>query len=67
MAQTPDPGAAPEFGESGWRSAIRRSMQELVRDRCSMTAGSLAYLRPLRRVMRTHVKGPHAWVAATGT
>jgi hypothetical protein len=42
-------------------------MQELVRDRCSMTAGSLAYLRPLRRVMRTHVKGPHAWVAATGT
>jgi uncharacterized BrkB/YihY/UPF0761 family membrane protein len=25
MAQTPDPGAALEFGESGWRNAIRRS------------------------------------------
>jgi uncharacterized BrkB/YihY/UPF0761 family membrane protein len=43
MAQPPDPGAALEFGERRWRNAIRRSLQEFVRDRCSMTAGSLAY------------------------
>ena len=31
------------IGENGWRDAIRRMAREFVRDRCSMTAGSLAY------------------------
>jgi membrane protein len=31
------------IGENGWRDAIRRIAREFVRDRCSMTAGSLAY------------------------
>jgi membrane protein len=29
--------------ENGWRDGIRRIASEFVRDRCSMTAGSLAY------------------------
>src|SRR3984885_2568760 len=31
------------IGENGWRDVIRRIAREFVRDRCSMTAGSLAY------------------------
>jgi membrane protein len=31
------------IGRNGWRDAIRRIAREFVRDRCSMTAGSLAY------------------------
>jgi len=31
------------IGGNGWRDAIRRIAREFVRDRCSMTAGSLAY------------------------
>jgi uncharacterized BrkB/YihY/UPF0761 family membrane protein len=31
------------IGGNGWRGAIRRIAREFVRDRCSMTAGSLAY------------------------
>src|ERR1700728_3595118 len=31
------------IGGNGWRDAIRRIAKEVVRDRCSMTAGSLAY------------------------
>jgi membrane protein len=37
------PGTPLELGGSGWRNTIRRSATEFVRDRCSMTAGSLAY------------------------
>src|ERR1700734_1062971 len=31
------------IGENGWRDVIRRIAREFVRDRCTMTAGSLAY------------------------
>jgi membrane protein len=32
-----------ELGATGWRNAIKRTGKKFVRDRCSMTAGSLAY------------------------
>jgi membrane protein len=37
------PRSPLELGKSSWRNTIRRSAKEFVRDRCSMTAGSLAY------------------------
>jgi len=32
-----------EIGAAGWRNTFRRTGKKFVRDRCSMTAGSLAY------------------------
>lgn len=37
------PDSPLELGKSGWRDLLKRSGKEFVRDRCSMTAGSLAY------------------------
>jgi membrane protein len=37
------PGTPLELGLAGWRDALKRTGKKFVRDRCSMTAGSLAY------------------------
>jgi membrane protein len=37
------PGTPLELGGTGWRNTIRRTGKKFVRDRCAMTAGSLAY------------------------
>ncbi len=37
------PATPLELGETGWRNTFARTGKKFVRDRCSMTAGSLAY------------------------
>jgi membrane protein len=40
---TSGPGTSADLGETDWRSVLKRTGKKFVRDRCSMTAGSLAY------------------------
>ena len=37
------PDTPLEISAAGWRNTVRRTGKKFVRDRCSMTAGSLAY------------------------
>ncbi|HTS96818.1 MAG TPA: YihY/virulence factor BrkB family protein [Streptosporangiaceae bacterium] len=37
------PATPLELGQTGWRNTIKRTGKKFTRDRCSMTAGSLAY------------------------
>jgi membrane protein len=37
------PDTPLELGSAGWRDTVKRTGKKFVRDRCSMTAGSLAY------------------------
>src|ERR1700723_2283681 len=37
------PDTPLELGSAGWRDTVKRAGKKFVRDRCSMTAGSLAY------------------------
>lgn len=39
----PGPDSPLELGETGWSHTLKRAGKEFVADRCSMTAGSLAY------------------------
>jgi membrane protein len=37
------PSTPLQIGEAGWRNTLKRTAKKFVRDRCSLTAGSLAY------------------------
>ncbi len=41
--QAGGPSSPPEPGRAGWGQTLKRTAKKFVRDRCSMTAGSLAY------------------------
>ena len=48
--QVPPPDKVPgapatplQLGRTGWRELLKRSLKEFKNDRCTMTAGSLAY------------------------
>ncbi len=43
VAGAPGPGTPLEIGGSGWGATFRRTLKEFKTDRCTMTAGSLAY------------------------
>src|SRR5690349_19619226 len=40
---SPGPDTPLELGKAGWRDTLKRAGKEFVADRCTMTAGSLAY------------------------
>lgn len=40
---SPGPDTPLELGKAGWRDTLKRAGKEFVSDRCTMTAGSLAY------------------------
>ena len=42
-ADAPGPSNPLELGETGWKNTFKRVGKKFKRDRCSMTAGSLAY------------------------
>jgi membrane protein len=39
----PGPDSPLELGKAGWRDLLKRAVKEFSADRCTMTAGSLAY------------------------
>jgi membrane protein len=42
-AESGGPDSPLQLGQTGWRNTVKRTGKEFVADRCSMTAGSLAY------------------------
>jgi len=40
---SPGPDTPLELGKTGWRDTLKRAVKEFNSDRCTMTAGSLAY------------------------